>query len=353
MMDSFALLERLCNIPGIPGFEDDVRAALAEIVKPYVDELRVDALGNLLATRHGKSDFKLMLDAHMDEIGFMVQHVEESGFIRFTPIGGWDARLLPSHMLTIVTRDGARIEGVIGAQPPHITRPGDREKTIPVEDLFLDVGVTTRAEVAALGVRVGDQVVMHYPFRRISGDAVMGKALDDRAGCGVLVRTLEALQSADVEATVIGAFVISEERGLIGARTAAYQIDPQMAIALEGTVAADTPGVPESRRVTTQGRGPAITVADGNFIVPPRMVRALENIAVRENIPYQIKVPPYGGTDAGAIHQSRGGVLSGVLSVPCRYIHSPFSVCRLSDFDATWRLLAAFCKDAAGLAQVR
>jgi putative aminopeptidase FrvX len=165
----------------------------------------------------------------------------------------------------------------------------------------------------------------------------------------VLVRTLEALQSADVEATVIAAFVISEERGLIGARTAAWQIEPDMAIALEGTVAADTPGVPEGRRPTTQGRGPAITVADGNFIVPPRMVRALENVAVREGIPYQIKVPPFGGTDAGAIQQSRGGVPSGVLSVPCRYIHSPFSTCRLSDFDATWRLLAAFCKDAAAL----
>jgi len=348
-MDSYALLERLCNIPGIPGFEDDVRAAIAECVKPYADSLRVDTLGNLLVTRRGKSDFKLMLDAHMDEIGFMVQHVDEHGFIRFTPIGGWDARLLPSHMLTIVTRDGTRVEGVIGAQPPHITRPSEREKTIPLEELFLDVGATTRAEVAAFGVRVGDQIVMHYPFRRLGGDAVMGKALDDRAGCAVLVRTLEALQSADVEATVIAAFVISEERGLIGARTAAWQIEPDMAIALEGTVAADTPGVPEGRRPTTQGRGPAITVADGNFIVPPRMVRALENVAVREGIPYQIKVPPFGGTDAGAIHQSRGGVLGGVLSVPCRYIHSPFSTCRLSDFDATWRLLAAFCKDAAAL----
>ena len=348
-MDSYALLERLCNIPGIPGFEDDVRAAIAESVKPYADSLRVDTLGNLLVTRRGKSDFKLMLDAHMDEIGFMVQYIDEHGFIRFTPIGGWDPRLLPSHMLTIITRDGTRVEGVIGAQPPHITRPSEREKTIPLEELFLDVGVTTRAEVAALGVRVGDQVVMHYPFRRIGGDAVMGKALDDRAGCAVLVRTLEALQSADVEATIIAAFVISEERGLIGARTAAFQIEPDMAIALEGTVAADTPGVPEGRRPTTQGRGPAITVADGNFVVPPRMVRALENVAVREGIPYQIKVPPFGGTDAGAIHQSRGGVLSGVLSVPCRYIHSPFSTCRLSDFDATWRLLAAFCKDAAAL----
>ena len=131
-MESYTLLERLCNIPGIPGFEDDVRAIIAELVKPYADSVRVDALGNLLVTRRGKSNFKLMLDAHMDEIGFMVQHVVEHGFIRFTAIGDWGPRLLPSHMLTIVTRDGARIEGVIGAQPPHITRPSEREKTIPL-----------------------------------------------------------------------------------------------------------------------------------------------------------------------------------------------------------------------------
>jgi endoglucanase len=348
-MDSYTLLERLCNIPGIPGFEDEVRAAIEEIVKPFADSVRVDTLGNLLVSRRGRTDFKLMLDAHMDEIGFMVQHIDEFGFIRFTGIGGWDARLLPSHALTIITRDGARIEGVIGALPPHLTRPSEREKVIPIEEMFVDIGATTRAEVAALGVRMGDQVVMHYPFRRIGGDTVMGKALDDRAGCAVLIRTLEALQNSDVDATIIAAFVISEERGLIGARTAAFQIEPDMAIALEGTVAADTPGVPEWRRPTSQGRGPAITVADGNFIVPPKMVRALEDIAVREGIPYQIKLPPYGGTDAGAIHQSRGGVVSGVLSVPCRYIHSPFSTCRLGDFDGTWRLLAAFCKQATTL----
>ena len=348
-MDSYALLERLCNIPGISGFEDDVRAAIREIVEPFADEMRVDALGNLLVTRRGNSDFKLMLDAHMDEIGFMVQHVDEQGFIRFTPIGGWDARLVLSQLLTIITRAGKRIEGVVGTQPPHILKPADREKVIPIEEMFLDVGATAKPEVAEMGVRVGDPIVMHYPFRRIGKDTVMGKALDDRAGCAVMLKTLEALRGADLDATIIAAFVVSEERGLIGARTAAFQIEPDVAIALEGTVAADMPGVSAQRQPSAQGKGPAITVADGGFIVPRKMVQALERIAERDGIPYQIKVPPYGGTDAGAIHQSRGGVLSGVLSVPCRYIHSPFSTCRLSDFDNTWKLLAAFCKEATNV----
>jgi putative aminopeptidase FrvX len=348
-MDSYALLERLCDIPGVSGFEGPVREAIAGIVEPLVDEMRVDALGNLIAVRRGTSGFRLMLDAHMDEVGFMVQHVDEKGFISFTPIGGWDPRLLPGHMLTIVNRDGKPVFGVIGSHPPHIQKASDREKVIPVEEMYLDVGAATGQEVHEMGVVIGDPIVMHYPARRIGKDTVMGKALDDRAGCAAVIKALEALRSADVEATLIAAFVVSEERGLIGARTAAYQIEPDMAVAVEGTVAADVPGVPAQRQPSGQGKGPAITVADGNVIVPQRMVRALAGIAEREGIPYQFKLPPTGGTDAGAIHQSRGGVLTGVLSVPCRYIHSPLSTCRLADFDNTWKLLAAFCRAAAGV----
>jgi len=345
-LESYALLEKLCNLPGIPGFEDEVREAIIELVTPLVDEIKVDALGNVIATRRGRSYFKLMLDAHMDEIGFMVQHIENDGSIRFTPLGGWDVRLLPSHSLTIITRDRRRVEGVIGTKPPHILKPAEREKVIQIEELFLDIGVTSRQAVLDLGVRVGDPMVIMYPARRIGDDTIMTKALDDRAGCAVVIKTLEALKGQPVEATIIAAFVIAEERGLIGARAASFNIAPDMAIALEGTVAADSPGIPPQGQPTGQGKGPAITVADGGFVVPRKMVVALEQAAESNNIPCQIKVPPYGGTDASAIHTSRGGVLTGVISVPCRYIHSPFSTARLSDFDNTWKLLAAFCKVA-------
>ncbi len=345
-MDSYALLEKLCNVPGIPGFEDEVRETIIEIVKPLVDEVRVDALGSVIATRRGRTDFKLMLDAHMDEIGFMVQHIDADGFIRFTPIGGWDPRLLPSHAMTIITRERKRIDGVIGTRPPHILKPAEREHVIPIEDMFLDIGVASRQGVLVLGVRVGDPIVIMYPARRIGPDTIMTKALDDRAGCGVVIKTLEALRGEAIDATVVAAFVITEERGLIGARTTAFSIAPDMAIALEGTVAADSPGIPPQGQPTVQGQGPAITVADGGFVVPRKMVMALEKVAETNGIPYQTKVPPYGGTDATAIQQSRGGVLTGVISVPCRYIHSPFSTCRLSDFDNTWKLLAAFCRIA-------
>lgn len=349
-MDSYELLEMLCNAPGVSGFETPVRETIAGVVAPLVDDMRVDTLGNLIATRRGKTDFTLMLDAHMDEIGFMVQRVDPDGFIGLIPIGGWDERLLPSHMLTVITRDGRRIEGVVGTQPPHILKPADREKTIPLEDMFLDIGVRTAEEAAGMGVHVGDPVVAHYPFRRIGQETVMGKALDDRAGCAAIIKALEALRGAELEATVVAAFVVAEERGMIGARTAAFQIEPDMALALEGTAAADIPGVAPSRSPSGQGRGPAITVVDNSFIAPQKIVRALEDAAAREGIPYQYKTPSYGSTDAGAIHQSRGGVLTGVLSVPCRYIHSPFSTCRLGDFENTWKLLAAFCKGATTVA---
>lgn len=347
-MDSYELLEKLCNIPGAAGFEGPVREAIAGMVEPLVDEVRVDPLGNLIAVRGGASPFRLMLDAHMDEVGFMVRHIDEKGFIRFTPLGGWDPRLLPSHMLTITTRDGANVEGVIGTLPPHILKEGEREKVIPVDDMFLDVGADSEEEVRAMGIGIGDPIVARYPFRRIGRGTVMGKALDDRAGCAVIVRTLEALAGRQVDATIVAAFVVNEERGMAGARTAAYRIEPDMAIAVEGTVAADVPGVPPHRQPSVQGRGPAITVADGNFIAPREMVAELEEVARREGIPYQIKVPASsGGTDAGAIHQSRGGVRTGVVSVPCRYIHSPFSTCLLSDFEDTCRLVTAFCLHAA------
>ena len=349
MTDSYDLLERLCNLPGVAGFEGPVREAIAEIVTPLVDEVRVDTLGNLIAVRRGSSGFKLLLDAHMDEIEFMVQHIDEKGFVSFTPIGGWDQRLLPGHMLTVATREGKTSFGVIGTHPPHIQKAADREKVIPVEEMFLDVGAASKQEVLEMGVQVGDPVVMHYPFRRIGKETVMGKALDDRAGCAAVIRALAALSGADVEATVVAAFTVGEERGSSGARTATFQVEPDMAIAVEGTVAADVPGVPAQRCPSIQGKGPAITVADGNFIVPQKMVQALVRVAESEGIPNQFKLPPSGGTNAGAIHQSRSGVLTGVVSVPCRYIHSPFSTCLLSDFDHTWRLLAAFVRAAPGV----
>jgi len=343
-VESFKLLQRLSDAFGVAGFEDEVRDLIAELIEPYIDGLRVDTLGNLIATRKGRTDFKLMLDAHMDEIGLMVSYIEEDGYLRFALIGGWDERILPAQAVTILTREHERVQGVIGTAPPHILKREERERPVKVEELFIDIGAGSRAEARRLGVRVGDPAVIHYPFTRLNERFVRGKALDDRAGCAVLIRVLEELRDEELGLTLILNFAVGEELGLRGARTAAYQIEPDLAIAVEGTIGADMPGVPKHKQPVVLGRGPALTVADRSIIVNRGLLAAIEQVAEEKEIPYQYKLPTYGGTDAGAIHLTKGGVRAAVISVPCRYIHSPLSVLRLDDFEATVRLLTEFVR---------
>lgn len=341
-MDTIKLIEDLSNAFGVSGFEDEIRNFLKEKIEPFMDEVRTDVLGNLIATT-GTGDLKLMLDAHMDEIGFIIQHIDNEGFLRFAPIGGWDPRILLTHAVTIVTRKGTKVRGVIGATPPHLLKEEERKKPIPIDEMFIDLGTFSKEEIDELGVQVGDPATIHYPLEK-HRDMVIGKALDDRAGCAVLVQVLEEVANQDLDLTIVANFAIGEEVGLRGARTAAYQINPDIAIALEGTIGADMPGVPAHKRATTLGLGPAITIADRSIIVSPKLVQAIENVAEKEKIPWQYKKPLFGGTDAGAIHLMRGGILTGVISVPCRYIHSPLSLMRLDDFENTVRLVSAFVR---------
>jgi endoglucanase len=285
----------------------------------------------------------------MDDIGFMVQYIEDNGFVRFCALGGWDARIVPSHMMTIVTDDGRRVKGVVGTTPPHVLPPADRDKGHKLEDLFLDIGVTSAEDAAAMGVRIGLPATIAYPFERITENVVVGKGFDDRGGCAVLVRTLQELTGQELDIDVVAVFAVSEEVGLIGATTAAYQVQPDLALVLEGTICVDTPGTPAARQPTRAGKGPAITVADGGQIVRRRMVQALTGVGERHAIPWQYKLPPFGGTDGRAIQLSREGVLTGVVSLPVRYIHSPFSLLRLDDFENTVRLVTAFTRECRGL----
>ncbi len=342
--ETLELLRSLSEAFGVAGFEDEVRALIQERIEPYVDELRTDAMGNLIAYRRGRGDRVLMLDAHMDEIGFMVSYIEENGFLRFAPLGGWDARIIPSHAMTIRTQSGQLVKGAVGTPPPHILKPEERDKPFPLEELFVDIGASSREEVEQRGIRIGSPAVIAYPFERLNEGVVMGKALDDRVGCAVLIETLKALKGEELEVTLAANFAACEEVGLRGARTAAFQIEPDIALALEGTVAADVPGVHAVRQPTALGKGPAITVADRSLIPNPKLVDFLLELAEEEGVPCQLKVPPFGSTDAGAIQQTGKGAIAGVVSVPCRYIHSPFSLMRLEDFANTVKLTVAFAR---------
>jgi endoglucanase len=348
-MDAVALLEQLSNAFGPSSYEDDVRDIVIDTVKPLVDELRVDRMGNVIATRRGSRDDVLLLDAHMDEVGFLVSYIEESGFLRLSPLGGWDARVLPAHVLNIRGRDGQQVRGVIGTLPPHITADTDRTKAFPLPDLFVDIGAASREDANAMGVEVGSPAVPGYPFERLADDLVMGKAFDDRAGCTVSACVLDALQGQELDATVVAAFTVSEELGLRGARTVANQLKPFAAIALEGTTAVDVPGVGGAKKLASMGRGPAVTIADSSVVTSRHVNALLENVARANAIPYELKLPGGGGTDAAAYQPVGDGTLVGVVSVPCRYIHAPLSLLRTFDLDAAIRLTTGFAVSAAEL----
>jgi len=348
-MQSIDILRQLSDAFGVSGFEDEVREQITGLVSPYVDEVRTDTLGNLFATRKGKGDFTLMIDAHMDEVGFMLKWIEDSGYLRFAPLGGWDPRIIPGHRVEILTRSGEKRYGVIGSAPPHILTDEERNKPIPIEKMFIDVGATSQQDALDMGFHIGDPLTIHYPFIELHDGYVTGKAFDDRAGCAVMIEIARRLAEKKLDINIVFSFVVGEEVGLRGARTSAYQIDPDLAIALEGTIGADMPGVPQSSQPVRLGRGPAITVADRSIIVSRKLIEAIESVAEDGAIPYQYKLPTYGGTDAGVIHTTRAGILTGVVSVPCRFIHSPTSTMRLNDFENTVRLMTRFIERLPGL----
>ncbi len=340
------LLEQLSNRFGVSGFENEVRDWISEKVRDLADNIETDALGNLIVRMNPGRDFTLMLDAHMDEIGVMVSHVEEGGFLRFALLGGWDSRILAGQQVEIRSREGKRYRGVIGALPPHVQTSEDQKKPWKSEDLFIDVGAESKEAVFAMGIGPGTPATLAYPFQILTEHRVMGKALDDRVGCAVLIRCLEYFTENLPGFTVVANFAVGEEVGLRGAKTAGYQIQPDVALVLEGTVGADTPGTPGHKCPSRLGKGPAISVADKSIIVDPAFVRFIEHAADTLKIPWQHKVPLYGGTDAGPIHLSRGGVRTGIISVPCRYIHSPSSVVDLRDFEQTVALVIEVARRA-------
>ncbi len=339
------LILKLSDLHGVGGFEDEVREFIRGEIEPYVDEVFTDAIGNLIAVKKGGGEFKLMLDAHMDEVGFIVSKVEENGFLRFAPLGGWDPRVVLAHPVEIKTRDRRIVQGVIGAAPPHILPPEERKKAIPIEALFIDIGALSRSDVEKMGVRVGDPIVIHYPARELRPGVLMGKAFDDRAGCALIIEALREVADKKLPYDLYLDFTMGEELGIRGARTSSFIVQPDIALSLEATIGADMPGVPGHKRVTTLGEGPVITVADKTIVVPQKMVMALEDAARAAGVRYQYKLPVYGGTNAGAIHLSGKGAVAGVIAVPARYIHSPVSLIYVDDYDATLKLLIEFLTD--------
>ncbi len=336
-------LEAFSNAIGVSGFEGRIRGMIEGLVGPMADRIWTDPLGNLLAIKKGRKDHpRVLLDAHMDEVGFMVSHIEDRGFIRFVQIGGWDDRNLLGHPVRFDLGEGFH-EGIIGTKPPHLQSPSEREKVVKSERMFVDVGAGDRASLRSLGIEVGTPFTIYHPFRMLDGVHAIGKAFDDRVGCAMMVEILRRLCGEDHDPTILLNFSVCEEIGARGAATGAYALEPDVALALENTAAGDIPGVPPERCPASLGWGPAITIADKSLIASPAVVSRLRRISDEGGIRYQIKKPIFGSTDAGKIATSRSGVPSGVLSVPCRYIHSGLSLLSYADMEASRDLALGFC----------
>ncbi len=327
-------LETLSNAFGPSGSEMDVRHQLREWVESHAQQTYVDALGNLLITKHGtKRNLHVMVSAHMDEVGLMVVGYT-NGNLRVATIGGIDPSILPG-LQVLVSRK--KYPGVIGVQAIHRTSKRSREQVIDIDDLAVDIGAKDENEARKLAP-LGTPIIFATRFRAI-GEKCSGKAFDNRAGCTVLTKLL---QGEAFPCDVTGAFTVQEEVGLRGASVAAYTFSPDLAIVLEGTVADDLPKEEKDVSPTTElGKGPAITVKDRSYVTYPPLLRHVIRTAQEMNIPYQIKQPGVSSTESGAIHRVRVGIPSITISVPCRYIHSPVSVLNLTDLENTIRLVRA------------
>lgn len=337
-------LEELSQIVGVSSRETRVVKAIEKKIKNLVDEIKIDISGNLIATINGtKKDAPvLMLDAHTDEIGLMVRHITDEGFIYFAKIGGFIDLLFPGQTVVFIPEDDKKkpVYGIIGIKPPHIT--SGEVKVPQADELAIDIGALSADEVAKWGIEIGTTGTLVGEFRKKPNGRVIGKAFDDRTGCVVLIEIIRRLAVSKTIGTVVFNFASAEEVGGRGATTAAYSINPDMAIAIENTTAGDTPGVPHQECPTKLGDGPAITVADRSLIVNEKMLNKLKELAKTNNIPWQYKKPISGGTDAGRIAIARSGIPSAVVSVPCRYIHSPISLLDIKDIERTCDLVEAF-----------
>jgi putative aminopeptidase FrvX len=333
------VLERLSNACGVAGREDEVRLLMTDLLTPNVDDVTVDTLGNVIGVKRGREDApRVMLAAHMDEVGLMVKNITKEGFIQFTKIGGIDDRILIAQKVILHTATRP-LTGIIGSKPPHILKEEERKKVLTADELFIDVGAHSDTEAREMGVRVGDPVSFDIRFVQLGNDAVVGKAFDNRVGCAVLAAVLERLD--DVDCTVYGVGTIQEEVGLRGAATAAFDLAPDVGIALDATVAGGVPGVKAVETTIKMREGPAITVADRGLITHPKVLRLLVDAAEESEIPYQLETGLPGSTDAARIALTRGGVPSGVVSVPTRYIHSPVSMLSLDDAENAITLVLA------------
>ncbi|EPR13324.1 M42 family metallopeptidase [Ruminiclostridium papyrosolvens] len=328
------LIKELTELNGVSGNENEVREYIKSKINGLCDSIEVDTIGNIIAYKKGSSGrLKVMLSAHMDEVGFMVSGYMEKGFLKFKTVGGIDSRILPGKRVVIGKK---RLKGVIGAKPLHQQSPEERERIAKIKDLYIDIGAETKEEAEKLAP-LGEFVAFDSDYVELGNDCIKAKALDDRVGCAVLMEVLKYKFEFDLYAC----FTVQEEVGLRGAQVAAFKIMPDVALVLEGTTCADVPEVKPFDFSTELGNGAALTLVDRTCYSDRKLVQFLYDTAVKNGIKVQFKQTTTGGNDAGQIQRTGNGVKTASISVPCRYIHSPVSVMSRSDFECVERLTLA------------
>ena len=337
------LLKKLTEAHGVPGQEDAIRS----IVKAELDGIctfETDLMGNLICLKQatsGKPKKRLMIAAHMDEIGFVVKHIDDRGFLRLQPLGGWDARQMASQRVIVHTQKGP-INGLIGLQtkPKHLLSAEEASKAPQIDQYFVDIGLT--GEEAKAAVRLGDQVTMNRQFQTM-GPLCTCKAMDDRVAIYTMIEALKAAKKHDVD--VLAVATVQEEIGLRGAAASGWSIQPDVVVALDITLANDIPGAAEQDRITQLGEGTAIKIMDSSLICHPKVVAHFRTLAEKNKIKHQMEILSAGGTDAGGVQRLHGGIPAFTLSIPCRYVHTVNETVHREDVDASVKLLTKYIED--------
>ena len=337
------LLRRLTEAHGVPGQEDQIREIVRSELKGLC-EFRTDRMGSLHCTRKGKGNKpkKLMIAAHMDEIGFIVKFIDDKGFLRLQPLGGWDPRQMNAQRVIVYTKEGP-LPGALMAstKPKHMLTPEEANRALTTDNFFVDIGLS--GEEAKAKVRVGDMVAMNRQLQQM-GKLFTNKCMDDRAAVYVMIEAIKAVKNHEVELHAIA--TVQEEVGLRGATASGSVIEPDIVVALDVTLANDIPGIPETDWITKLGDGAAIKILDSSLICHPKLVEHFRALAEKNEIKHQMEVLPFGGTDAGGVQRLHGGIPAFTRSIPCRYVHTVNETVHGEDVDASVALLAKYIEDA-------
>lgn len=328
MQINIKLLSKICKTPGVPGFEQRIRKVVLDEISEYVDKVEVDNLGNVYAIKNGDDDSKrVMVAAHMDEIGFIVNYIDDNGFIKFQPLGGFDPKTLTSQRVTIHGTED--IIGVMGSKPIHIMRDEEKGKVVKIEDFYIDTGLS--AEEVKRIVSIGDTITRKSKLIEM-GNCINAKSLDNRISVYILIETLKLLKDKEVPYTVYGVFSVQEEIGIRGANVASHNINPHFGFGLDTTIAYDLPGARPEESVTKLGKGVGIKILDGSVVCDYRMVDYMKKTANQNDINWQAELLPKGGTDtAGIQRMSKTGAIVGAVSIPTRHIHQTIEMVHKDD----------------------